>query len=245
MQIGRPQGTTEFSETSLAGLKLARSFAHMYSDQPEVRAVIAGGSVARGCADEYSDVEIGVFWETPPSDAVRRDAIRRMGGEVWRVRPLRPTDEPASTSACQKQSWTLKPYRGTAMVSPIHMSVDAAEEWIGAFIDDLDTAPKKYELAAAISYGLPLYGHDLIEGWEKEGQRLPQTARGQAGTAELVVGALVQMDCLYRACRPLGDGTAPSLDAARDSQCAGSSQPRVPAVGRAQVGGVAAGKVGD
>ena len=172
-QSGRPQGTTEYSETSLAGLKLARSLVRMYSDQPEVRAVIAGGSVARGYADKYSDVEIGVFWETPPSDAVRRDAIRRMGGEIWKFDSVidgRATEHIGVSEAVVDS----KPYRGTAMVSPIHMSVDAAEEWIGTFIDDLDTAPKKYELAAAISYGLPLYGHDLIEGWRKRVNGFPK-----------------------------------------------------------------------
>ena len=158
---------------SRAGLKLARSLARMYSDRPEVRAVIAGGSVARGCADEYSDVEIGVFWETPPSDKERKDAIRRMGGEVWRFDPF--SDGRASEHIGVSEAVVgSKLYRGTAMVSPIHMSVDAADQWIGAFIDDLDTAGKKYELAAAISYGLPLYGHDLLEGWNKRVNSFPK-----------------------------------------------------------------------
>ena len=172
-QSSRPQDTTDFSDMSRAGLKLARALASMYSDRPEVRAVIAGGSVARGCADEYSDVEIGVFWDVSPSDLERMDAIRRMGGDVWRFDPF--SDRRASEHIGVSEAIVgSKLYRGTAMVSPIHMSVDAADQWIGAFIDDLDTAPKKYELAAAIGYGLPLYGHDLLEGWKKRVNSFPK-----------------------------------------------------------------------
>lgn len=172
-ESGRPQGTTEFNDLSLAGLKLARSLARMYSDRPDVRAVIAGGSVARGCADDYSDVEIGVFWETPPSDAVRKDAIRRMGGEVWKFDLFEGgrASEHIGLSEAVVESTR---YRGTAMASPIHMTVDTAEEWAGTFIDDLDTAPPKYELAAALHYGVPLYGHDLIDDWKKRVNRFPK-----------------------------------------------------------------------
>ena len=157
---------------SRAGLKLARTTARMYSDYPRVRAVLAGGSVSRGCADEYSDMEIGVFWDTPPSDEERRAAVRRMGGETWkfgRFRGGRASEHIGLTGSTVGS----KHYRGTAMVSPVHLTVDTAEEWIDALIDDLDTAPHKYELAAAIRYGVPLYGHDLIGRWKEKAASFP------------------------------------------------------------------------
>ena len=129
--------------------------------------------MSRGCADEYSDVELGVFWDTPPSDADRRDAARRMGGEVWK---FDPSGGPRASEHIGLSEATVgsKRYRGTAMVSPVHMTVDTAEEWIGALIDDLDTGPQKYELAAAIRYGVPLYGHDLIGRWKDKAASFPE-----------------------------------------------------------------------
>ncbi len=59
------------------------------------------------------------------------------------------------------------------MVSPVHIAVRTAEEWIGALIDDLDTDPQKYELAAAIRYGVPLYGQDLIRRWQEKAASFP------------------------------------------------------------------------
>ncbi len=163
---------TEPSEMSRAGLRLVRELGRIYSGDPKVRAVMAGGSVARGCADEYSDVEIGVFWDTAPSEEDRRDAARRMGGEVWKFDPSggdRASEHIGLTGATVES----RRYRGTAMVSPVHISVDTAEEWIGVLIDDLDTDPQKYELAAAVRYGEPLYGHDLLRRWQEKAASFP------------------------------------------------------------------------
>ena len=48
------------------------------------------------------------------------------------------------------------------------MTVGTAKDWIGALIDDIDTAPRNYELAAAMRYGIPLYGHALVEQWQEK-----------------------------------------------------------------------------
>ena len=157
---------------SFAGLKLAQELARIYSEDSRVRAVMAGGSVSRGCADEYSDVEIGVFWDAAPSEEDRRDAVRRMGGEVWKFDPSggNRASEHIGLSGATVGS---RRYLGTAMVSPVHITVGTAEEWIGALIDDLDTDPQKYELAAAVRYGVPIYGHDLLRRWQEKAASFP------------------------------------------------------------------------
>ena len=165
--------TSEPSEMSRAGLGLAKEVARIYSGDPRVLAVMAGGSVSRGCADEYSDVEIGVFWDTPPSDADRRDAARRMGGDVWKFDPSGGPRASEHIGLSEATVGSVR-YRGTAMVSPVHMTVDMAEEWIGDLIDDLDTAPQKYELAAAVRYGVPLYGHDQVGRWKDKAASFPE-----------------------------------------------------------------------
>jgi hypothetical protein len=44
---------------SKGGLALAQYIAPVYADNPKVRVVMVGGSVSRGCADQYSDLEKG------------------------------------------------------------------------------------------------------------------------------------------------------------------------------------------
>ena len=133
---------------------------------------MAGGSMARGCADAYSDLEIGVFWDAAPSDADRRDAARRMRGEVWKFDPS-GGDRVSEHIGLSGATVGSRRYRGTAMVSPVHITVGTAEEWIRALIDDLDTDPHRYELAAAVRYGVPLYGHDVLRRWQEKAASFP------------------------------------------------------------------------
>ena len=162
------------NDVSRAGLKLAEEIAQVYSDDPRVRAIIAGGSVSRGCADEYSDLEIGVFWAEPPSDDDRREAIRRMSGgtEVWSFRAFN-AGAGAENIGLSEYTIGSKHYRGTAMVSPMHTTVETTERRIEALIADLDTARRNYGLASAIHHGVPLYGHDLVGRWKAKVASFP------------------------------------------------------------------------
>ncbi|WP_405060624.1 nucleotidyltransferase domain-containing protein [Kribbella sp. NBC_01505] len=56
---------SEFRRTTVAPVLTA------YAGTPGVDAVMLGGSTARGDADRWSDVEIGVFWARPPTTAER------------------------------------------------------------------------------------------------------------------------------------------------------------------------------
>ena len=47
-------------------LELVSPIASLYAKNLKVAAVIVSGSTARGHADKYSDIEIGVFWKEPP-----------------------------------------------------------------------------------------------------------------------------------------------------------------------------------
>ncbi len=162
------------NEMSCAGLKLAELMASIYADYREVSAILVGGSVSRGSADEYSDLEIGVFWKTPPSDASRMAAAGRMGGEVWKFESFLNGHRASEHIGLSGATVGGKRLKGTAMVSPIHLTIGTTEEWIGSLIDNLDTDTQKYELSAAIHYGMPLYGFDLLERWKKKVASYPK-----------------------------------------------------------------------
>src|SRR5690349_7308634 len=87
----QPQEDKQMNAASQWRLALARRVAAHYSDNPKVAAVIVGGSVSRGHADRYSDIEIGAFWHQPPIDAERlaaaTAAAQAAGGYVHRLYP--------------------------------------------------------------------------------------------------------------------------------------------------------------
>src|SRR3954464_3093857 len=72
---------------------LARQIAPNYAANPHVAAVLLGGSTARGHADRYSDIELGVFWHQPPTDAERQSAASAIHGDLVRLYPYDPAEE--------------------------------------------------------------------------------------------------------------------------------------------------------
>jgi hypothetical protein len=55
--------------------------------------VLAGGSTARGHADQFSDVELMVLWSTAPTDLERRAVITAAGGDLHWLWPYDPASE--------------------------------------------------------------------------------------------------------------------------------------------------------
>lgn len=150
------------TRTSQGGIALAKHFASFYTDNANVKVILVGGSVSRGCADEYSDLEIGVFWSEKPSIATRQAAIKNVGGEI----------HPMSDSS-GNEKWGLNEvtingnfYAGALMVSTIHLSVTETEACLSDVIDCYDTDIDKQGLVFAIQHGFPLHGKTILERWQ-------------------------------------------------------------------------------
>src|SRR5262249_35731496 len=58
---------------------IARRAAQPYASNPAVAAVLLAGSVARGLAAAFSDIEVDVYWRRPPTDAERIAAVEGAG----------------------------------------------------------------------------------------------------------------------------------------------------------------------
>ena len=59
----------------------ARQIARRLMPFEGVKAIVIAGSVARAYADEYSDIEIPIFWEMLPDDATRHAIVSALKGE--------------------------------------------------------------------------------------------------------------------------------------------------------------------
>ncbi len=74
-------------EESLWRSALAQQIASHYRANPKVAAVLVEGSVARGYADHFSDIDLAVFWAEPPTAQERRDIVKRAGGSYRHPSP--------------------------------------------------------------------------------------------------------------------------------------------------------------
>lgn len=68
---------------STGRLALARQIAPAYAVQDRIEVVFVHGSVGRGWADEYSDIEMACIWSGQPSPEVARAVTASLGANDW------------------------------------------------------------------------------------------------------------------------------------------------------------------
>jgi hypothetical protein len=139
---------------------LAQIVAQAYAANPKVAGVLLAGSVARGLADEFSDIEIDIYWHTPPSDEDLRAPFERAG---WPV-VYRHVDENEWADGFQIEG---------VKVDTSQFLVSTIEGWLDAALIHADTEPEYQVRITAIRHGQPLYGAELIERWRARTDAYP------------------------------------------------------------------------
>jgi len=145
-------------------LEFARQVATTYTRHPSVRVVMVSGSVARGYADRWSDVEIGVFWESFPSRDAFRALVQEAGGKAWELDPF---EEGADV---QYEEYTVGPLK----IDLRHMTMTGMEEVLAAVVDQADIAEARQEIVAAILHGIPLEGALWMAKWQARAADYPE-----------------------------------------------------------------------
>lgn len=137
-------------------LALAKHIADAYIVNPGVQAVIVNGSVGRGSADRYSDLELTVFWAEHPSEQERRAAVERAGGNEPTLWPFYEPDEEYSSS-----------YQvGGIKVDVGEFTVETVERFIHDVTERADIADYKQILLSVVLYGTPIHGTALVRQWQ-------------------------------------------------------------------------------
>jgi predicted nucleotidyltransferase len=141
---------------------LAQRIAPAYAANPKVRAVLLAGSVARGTADDFSDIEIDVFWAEAPSDDELSVAIERAGATLL----YRAADE---------NEWADGFFIEGIKVDTSQFLVSTVERWLDAVVEQADTDVEKQLLIAAIQHSQALHGVDLAERWRAHAADYPDS----------------------------------------------------------------------
>lgn len=145
-------------------LALARHIAAAYIANPGVQAVVVNGSVGRGSADHYSDIEISVFWNDHPREADRRAAVAQAGGSDLQLWPLYQPDEEYSSS------YTV----GGVKIDLGEFTVETIERFLDDVVEHADIADYKQLLIAAVVYGTPIHGGTLVRHWQARAAAYPR-----------------------------------------------------------------------
>jgi hypothetical protein len=151
---------------------LARQIAPAYATNPKVAAVVVGGSSARGHADRYSDIEIGVFWHEPPADEERRSAVERVGGDLIRLYPYDPAEQVWCDDYTMGRRAPDLPGSGV-LIELVNYTTAFMESVLADVVERYDTSDLKQSLIAGVCSGIALHGDAVIERWQEAASRYP------------------------------------------------------------------------
>ncbi|AUD14516.1 MULTISPECIES: DUF4037 domain-containing protein [unclassified Planococcus (in: firmicutes)] len=141
--------------------KLAMRAAEQYAHILNIEAVMLVGSVSRDWQDEFSDIELLIFWRQAPSDEERQQIIRQLGGELLEFHPYEE-EEWAETYTVDGVKLEISSFLTETIRQTIHQVTR-----------ELDVDPDKQCIVAAVQYGIPLYGDAAIEQLKKQVEHYP------------------------------------------------------------------------
>jgi hypothetical protein len=139
----------------------AGRIAATYAAEPNVAAVLLGGSTARGDADRFSDLELGVFWQERPTDEDRTAAITRASGDLELLYPY-DADWRAWYDAWKVGRRNGVPRTGISVES-VHVTIETVEWALEGAITQHDPSDVIQLLLSALVDGVPLHGHEFLE----------------------------------------------------------------------------------
>lgn len=144
---------------------LVQQLASVYAANPHVVAVMLGGSTARGHADRYSDIEVGVFWQQPPTDAERQAAASAIQGDLVRLYPYEPAEAVWCDDYMLGRAHPDQPKSGV-LVEVVHTTTDSLDRIFDAVLQAHNPDLVKQNVVAGILDSVPLYNPALVQAWQ-------------------------------------------------------------------------------
>lgn len=142
-------------------LALARRVAAVYTASGKAAASAVLGSVARQQSDAFSDIDLGVYYETMPTDAEIAAGRAALGGANW-LRISASADAVADSFGVDGVECQV-----------IHCTVARLEADLSAVLDHCETEHEKHAVVGGILDALPLFGADVIASWQARAAAYP------------------------------------------------------------------------
>jgi hypothetical protein len=152
---------------------IAHDIAPLYADNPAVAAVIIGGSSARGHADQYSDIEVGVFWHTPPTDADRQVVVDRADADLVVLYPYDAQEEVWCDDYMIGRAAPDAPKSGI-LIEAVHYTTDFMSRVFEQVLEQHNPEELKQNLIAGVLDAVPAHGAALIEQWQNRASHYPE-----------------------------------------------------------------------
>jgi Domain of unknown function (DUF4037) len=141
-------------------IELARKLAERIVRFQGVRAIVVAGSVAHNYADQYSDLEIPIFWDALPDDDVRQAIVHSLDASFLYGYDGPSAEDQLLIRGVQVDLW--------------HITIAHEEAVIQAVLEGHQADLSSLNAMDTARSCIPLYGHEIIEQWKKQAEAYPE-----------------------------------------------------------------------
>ena len=141
-------------------LALARRIASAYADDSNARVVMIAGSTGRGTADPWSDIEVDVYYEEPPTEAARRAAAEASGGALVEL----GEDE---------DEWEERLDLGGFHAHSSTFLVSTMERYLDEVLQGWSTSPDQQSRLFSVQHAITVKGDDDVARWRARAASYP------------------------------------------------------------------------
>ena len=153
------------NEASAGRFALAQQLAPYYGANPKVAAVAVAGSVARGDADRFSDIDLAVSWSVAPTEQERREIIKHARGRHVQL------DSYNRDESCWSDSYEV----GGAAIDVRHMEVEATERILAEVLEHWNPSlSRQQQLAALLSAQSLSDPSSILTHWQSQATVYPR-----------------------------------------------------------------------
>lgn len=142
------------NEASAWRIELARKLAPRYASHPSIRMIVLGGSPVRGLSDEWSDLDVVLYWDALDRGWIETAPLAPAGGERRLLAPY-------ANGAILIEHY----FFDSVKVDMCHVTLEKWEEWADDVQLRFDTTPFKQKTIAGFLGALPLHGEALCREW--------------------------------------------------------------------------------
>jgi hypothetical protein len=143
-------------------IELARELSEPYMMHDGVKMVCLGGSAARGISDEYSDLDIIVYWD-------------RMDGEFIEGCPLERSFglERTAISSMHPGTYIESYHMQGLKVDFGHSTLAQWEEWVTPLLEDNSDEPELLSMVGGYLASIPFKGREIFSFWKERLEEYP------------------------------------------------------------------------
>ena len=146
-------------------IEFARRLAQRIVPLKGVRAIAVAGSVAHDYADQWSDLEVPIFWDALPNDDTRHAIVESLNGSFLYAYDGPSMEDQLLIHGVQVDLW--------------HITVAHEEATIRAVLEGCQTDLGSLNAMDTARTCIPLYGHEIVEKWKKQAQAYPDALAEQ------------------------------------------------------------------